>query len=146
MEISSSLDHTIDGMRMLGDVVTSLSAAGAAGIILAWSRMLGIHNDVDFSAFRRPMFLMVPLAAFILAVLLGYFLGSVLTGFFFELTDGVRGDGTAIGTSEDYFIAEFPKFNAIGLMQLVACLIGILTLSGWFLWNIRHKVRSVSPQ
>jgi hypothetical protein len=139
--VPESITLTISGMRLLGDVVTNLSTAGIAAVILTWARVLGIYKDADLSGFRRPLLLTVPLALFVLAVIAGYALGSSLTGFFFEITHGSSMQGYQITDATEHFKREYWKFSFIGLVQLLTSICGILTLSGWFLWNVYIKTR-----
>ena len=145
MEISASLSETISGMRSLADVVTNLSTAGIAAVILTWARILGVYKDADFSSFRRPLLLIVPLASFLTAVICGYALNSALTGFFHEVTLGMSTQGIKMSDPTVYYKCEFGIFNLFGGLQLLASVIGIVTLSGWFLWNVRHKLLPQPP-
>jgi hypothetical protein len=141
LAIPESITLTISGMRLLADVVTNLSIAGIAAVILTWARVLGIYKDADLSGFRKPLLLAVPLAFFVAAVIAGYALGSSLTGFFFEIVRGSSMQENPITDATEHFKRDYWKFDVIGLVQLLTSICGILTLSGWFLWNVYVKTR-----
>lgn len=136
----------LDAIRTQIDVITALSSGGLGAIILTWGRILGILDDADFSAFRKPALLIVPASLLLLAVIIGYFAGAQTTGYYTEIANGINtDDGKPIGDARlHYFNGYDTKFHWMMMVQFCASIAGITLIASWFSWNILTSRRSTT--
>jgi hypothetical protein len=125
------------------DVITTLSSGGLGVIILSWGRILGILDDADFSAFKKPALLIIPAVCLLLAVIIGYFAGAQTTGYYTEIASGVDSStGSKITDASAYYFASYDtSFHWMMFTQLISSILGIVLLAGWFAWNILSMKR-----
>jgi hypothetical protein len=134
------------------DVITTLSSGGLGVIILSWGRILGIIDDADFSAFKKPALLIIPAICLLLAVIIGYFAGAQTTGYYTEIASGVDSstcktingeiECQKISNATDYYFGSYDtSFHWMMFTQLITSILGIVLLAGWFAWNILSMKR-----
>lgn len=128
----------LDAIRTQIDVITTLSSGGTGLIIFTWARILGIFDDANFSGFKRPFFLLLPAILFIFSIIVGYLSGAQTTGYYIEIANGVNAStGTKIDDARAYFFSDYNvPFHWMMALQLYSSVLGIISLSGWFAWNI----------
>ena len=138
MEIPTSVLQLTDSIRLQSDIVTSISGAGVGFILFTLARVLGLASDINLTGFRRPKLLAVPLALFLIAFVLGYVLSASLSGYFAEVVSRVdSSSGMPITDARQHFNCQyFVWLQAIGGVQLLCNVLGILALSGWFVVNV----------
>lgn len=136
----------LDAIRTQIDVITALSSGGLGAIILTWGRILGILDDADLSAFRKPAFLILPAALLLMAVIIGYFAGAQTTGYYTEIANGINAsDGKEITDARlHYFSGYDAKFHWMMLIQLCSSIAGIVLIASWFAWNILTPKRKTT--
>lgn len=128
----------LEAIRTQIDVITALSSGGLGVIILTWARILGILDDADLSAFRRPALLIWPAVFLLLAIIIGYFAGAQTTGYLTEIASGKDAStGAAIADARSYYFESYDTpFHYMMLVQLCASIAGIVCSAAWFAWNI----------
>ena len=142
----SSILNVIEAIRTQVDVITTMSSGGVGAILLTWARVLGFYDDADFSGFRRPFFLVIPMGLFIVAVVLGYLAGAQVTGYFMEIAGGIDASsckGAEVSSCESITSAAkhyrdqyADAFYSIMQVQLIASMTGLLCLAIWFAINV----------
>ena len=150
LDIPSSVLHLINHIQSQGDIVTSISVAGMGFVLLTWSRVRGMAEDIDLTQFRKPNWLLLPLSFFFVAFVLGYLVSSLLTGYFAEIVSKLNFSCDCEITDaqqhfEDYY---YDLLQTISGIQLFSGGVGALSLSIWFVVNLfdRSKKGGIDKQ
>lgn len=133
-----TLEKALEAIRLQVDVVTTLSSGGVAAIIVTWARILGIVDDANLSGFRRPILLVVPMISFVVAVIAGYLISSLTTGYHLEISNGLDAStGKIIESAKVHFFSNYEeKFHKMMSLQLYISISGIAMLVTWYGWNV----------
>lgn len=136
--IPDTVIKALEAIRTQIDVVTTLSSGGVGAIILTWARVLGILDDANLSAFKRPVFLILPLVCLVLAIIIGYLAGALTTGYYLEVANGMNAlENSKITNAKAHFFVDYEaKFHWMMLTQLCTSIAGIVLMAGWFSLNV----------
>ena len=75
--------------------------------------------------------------AFICSIALGYEIWSQMTGYFIEVARGLSADDTIITSPRyHYGSAYYENHQRLMSFQLYSSLIGILSLTLWYIYNV----------
>lgn len=150
LEIPSSVLHLINHIQSQGDIVTSISGAGIGFILLTWTRVQGMAEDIDLTQFRKPKMLVFPLCFFFVAFMLGYLVSGYITGYFSEVVNKFNFScNCEITDAQQHFKDDYYNLlQTIVLIQLTSGVLGAFTLSIWFAVNLfdRSKKRGIGGQ
>ncbi len=126
--------EALQAIRIQTDVITALSSGGASVIIVTWARLLGIFGDANLTGFKHPFVLAFPLACFVLAVIVGYLIGSQVTGYYLEIANSNNAStGADITDARQHFFSDYESaFHWMMSIQLYVNAVGILVLAAWY--------------
>ena len=131
----------LDAFRQQLHLTSALSGAGLAAIIFAWSHFFGVGATADMTNFRAQWFLTIPGVFLLLALVAGYGVSALITGYYYEAVQKHNfAAGTSITDVEAYFRSEYlPWFYRLGTAQLGLGVLGMVLVAGWFVWNVWVK-------
>ena len=120
-------------------MITDISVAGVVAILFTWLRCFGVLSDhAQLTQFRGPLFLFLPLSCLLIAILDGYIIGQATAGFYLEGMLGVnQSTEQPIEDLVNHFTRDYRGLLRIsGMIQILFSIGGVLSLVGWYGFNI----------
>lgn len=145
--VPGAVQKFLDAMQHQTDIVTVLSTGGIGTVIFVWARILGIHNDADFSRFKRARLLIAPLCCFVIAIIVSYLIKSIITGFYYETALGIVIDKCTISNCpkitnvSDHLKSDYWDLQYWGITHLILNIIGVILLVSWFVYNVIFNLK-----
>lgn len=135
---STFVNEFIDAGRAQGDLVIKISAGGIAAVLATSARVLGLKDDLQLTRFRHVWFLGIPLCAFVISFVAGYWTFMQISGLRYELLTGTSvSTGKAITDASLHFRTEYlERFQIANIIQIMFSLVGTLSLAIWFSVNV----------
>ena len=142
-DIPNSVAHLIRSIRLQTDLVTTISNAGIGFILFQLRFVRGIASDMNPSiGFRKPEWLALPLACFIVATGLGYIvIHGLVTGYFAEITNGYNATtGKRITDALQHFNDDyFGMLETLSFAQLLTHGLGIVAIAAWHINVVKSR-------
>jgi hypothetical protein len=133
-----AIDSFLEAFRLQSQLATGLATVGLGAIIYSWVRIYGVVLTKDMNNFRQPLWLAVPAVLFILSYVLAYVISGIITGYYFEIADGVdQQSHKSITDAVQHFRDQYAFImQPIGSVQLTLSVLGVLIVAGWYMSNV----------
>ena len=129
----------LDASGIQTKMITDVCVAGVAAVIFTLLRNYRVLTDhAQLARFTLPLLLFIPLLGFVVGILAGYFVTATGSGFSLEAALGEDlTKRVPIDNLREYFKSNYQNtlYNA-GRIQIVASLLGIVTIVTWYAFNI----------
>ena len=133
----------IDAFKDQLQFTANISTAGIGAVLYTWRQTIGILGDREMRGYRYVGLLLVPLALFVLAVVIGYIAAAAISGYYYEFIvdyDTSKGVALTAADAKTHFGSQYVQFLQIcAVVQMLCSVIGIVLVAVWYFFNVIRR-------